>query len=490
MNIFIGEDRENLAETGLDLAVFGQRLRHVRRARGLTLAELGEQVGRAPSVLSLLENGRREPKLSLIEALAAALSVPAAELLRRTPPSRRAQLELALEQAQRDPAVADLGLPPLRAGARVPSEVLEHVLALHAELRRQREKPTATPEEARSANADLRAMMSERGNYFAGIEEAASSALATAGYSGGALSHGLLLSVVSRHGFSVRYVPDVPRSARSVTDLRNHRIYLRQESLGMHTPRAVLLQTLGHFVLGHEAPADFAEFLRQRVEANYFAAAVLVPEAPAVQFLEQAKGNRDLSVEDLRDVFSVSYEMAAHRFTNLATHHLGLTCHFVKNDAGGTIYKAYENDGVLFPADAAGAIEGQRMCRYWAGRQVFAAPGQLSPYIQYSDTPAGTYWCTAQADGGSQRGFAITLGVPYADSRWFRDRDTTRRLSSACPDGDCCRRPPAALAARWDGMAWPSARAHSHVLLALPAGGFPGVDEADVLEFLERHEQD
>jgi XRE family transcriptional regulator, fatty acid utilization regulator len=490
MNIFAGEDQRSLPESGLDLGVFGQRLRHVRRSRGLTLAELGEKVGRAPSVLSLLENGRREPKLSLIEALAAALSVPAEELMRRQPPSRRAQLEIALAEAQRDPAWAELGLPPLRAGARVPSEVLEHLLALHAELRRQRAKPTATPEEARSANAGLRAMMRDRGNYFAEIEAAAAAALGTVGYSGGALSHGMLLSVVNRHGFSVRYVPDVPRSARSVTDLRNHRIYLRQEALGMHTPRAVLLQTLGHFVLGHAAPADFAEFLRQRVEANYFAAAMLVPEQAAVRFLGEAKEARELSVEDLRDVFSVSYEMAAHRFTNLATHHLGVPCHFVKNDSDGIIYKAYENDGVLFPADAAGSIEGQRMCRAWSGRQVFASADRFSPHFQYSDTPSGTYWCTAQVDAGPQRGFAITLGVPYAESRWFRGRETTRRMASACPDGDCCQRPPAALAARWDGMAWPSARAHSHVLLALPAGSFPGVDEADVFEFLERHEKD
>jgi predicted transcriptional regulator/transcriptional regulator with XRE-family HTH domain len=490
MNIFISEDRQSLPETGLNLGMFGQRLRHVRRSRGLTLAELGQQVGRAPSVLSLLENGRREPKLSLIEALAAALSVPAEELMRRQPPSRRAELEIALAQAQGDPAWAELGLPPLRIGARVPSEVIEHVLALHTELRKQQAKPTATPEEARSANAGLRLMMRDRDNYFAEIEAAAATALATAGYSGGALSHGMLLSVVSRHGFSVRYVPDVPRSARSVTDLRNRRIYLRQESLGMHTPRAVLLQTLGHFVLGHAAPADFAEFLRQRVEANYFAAAVLVPEQAAARFLQEAKEARDLSVEDLRDVFSVSYEMAAHRFTNLATHHLDVACHFVKNDASGIVYKAYENDGVLFPADAAGAIEGQRMCRFWSGRQVFASADRFSPYFQYSDTPAGTYWCMAQVDAGPQRDFAITLGVPYEDSRWFRDRETTRRLASACPDADCCQRPPAALAARWDGMAWPSARAHSHVLLALPAGSFPGVDEADVFEFLERHEKD
>jgi XRE family transcriptional regulator, fatty acid utilization regulator len=487
MQSFTQQELRSLPVSGLDLNVFGQRLRHIRRSRGLTLAELGEKVSRAPSVLSLLENGRREPKLSLIEALAAALSVSAADLMRNQPPSRRAQLELALAEAQQDPACAGLKLPPLRVGARVPSDVLEHLVALHGELRRQRTRPTATPEEARAANADLRVMMGERGNYFAEIEKAAAGALAPVGYSGGALSQGMLLSVVSHHGFSVRYVQDLPRSARSVTDLRNRRIYLRQEPLGMHTPRAVLLQTLGHFVLGHSTPADFADFLRQRIEANYFAAAVLVPEQAAATFLRAAKDARDIAVEDLRDVFSVSYEMAAHRFTNLATHHLGVPCHFVKNDEGGIIYKAYENDGVVFPADPTGAIEGQRMCRYWSGRQVFSAADRFSPYFQYSDTPSGTYWCTALVDSGRERGFAVTLGVRYEDSRWFRGRDTTIRTTSGCPSGECCQQPPAALAARWEGMAWPSARAHSHVLLALPSGSFPGVDESDVFEFLDRH---
>jgi XRE family transcriptional regulator, fatty acid utilization regulator len=489
MPVFADEDRASFADRRLDLGLFGQRLRHARRARGLTLAQLGERVGRAPSVLSLIENGRREPKLSLIESLASALQVPAAELLRRQPPSRRAQLEIALEEAQRDPACAELGLPHLRPGARVPNDVLEHLVGLHAELRRQRAKPTATPEEARAANAELRAMMRERGNYFADIEQEAAASLAAVGYSGGALSQGTLLSVVAQHGFSVRYVRDLPRSARSVTDLRSQRIYLKQESMGMHTPRTILLQTLGHFVLGHSPPADFADFLRQRVEANYFAAAVLVPERQATAFLQDAAKARNLSVEDLRDVYSVSYEMAAHRFTNLATHHLGLPCHFVKNDEGGIIYKAYENDGVVFPADATGAIEGQRMCRNWSGRQVFAADDRFSPHYQYSDTPSGTYWCAAYVDPGRERGSAVTLGVPFEHSRLFRGRETGKRLTSTCPDPECCQAPPAALAARWDGWAWPSARAHSHILSALPAGSFPGVDEADVYAFLDRHER-
>jgi XRE family transcriptional regulator, fatty acid utilization regulator len=83
--------------------------------------------------------------------------------------------------------------------------------------------------------------------------------------------------------------------------------------------------------------------------------------------------------------------------------------------------------------------------------------------------------------------FSISLGVPYAHVKWFRGRETTARAKSLCPDPDCCRRPPAALAARWSRQAWPSTRAHSHLLAALPPGTFPGVDDTDVFRFLERH---
>jgi XRE family transcriptional regulator, fatty acid utilization regulator len=302
------KEPQKLVETeGLDLALFGQRLRHARRARDLTLADLGARVGRTPSVLSLIENGKREPRLILVEQLASALGVSVAELLKKQPPSRRAQLEIALEQAQRDPSYRALGLPELRVGTRVPTDVLEHLVALASELRAQRAKPTATPEEARAANAALRGAMRERDNYFPDIERAATAALTRAGYAGGALSQGMLLSVVGSHGFDVRFTSDLPRSVRSLTDLRTSRIYLKQEPVGGHSPRAVILQALGHFLLGHDTPRDFADFLRQRVEANYFAAAMLLPESAAVPFLRAAKDRRDLAVEDLVDVFSVSY---------------------------------------------------------------------------------------------------------------------------------------------------------------------------------------
>src|ERR1700761_7345808 len=160
------KDQQKLVETeGLDLAMFGQRLRHARRAKGLTLADLGAKVGRTPSVLSLIENGKREPRLSLVEQLAAALQVPVTELLKKQPPSRRAQLEIALEAAQRDPSYKALGLPLIKAGAR-------------------------------AANAALREEMRERGNYFADIERKAAEAVSRVEYAGGPLSQGMLLSVM------------------------------------------------------------------------------------------------------------------------------------------------------------------------------------------------------------------------------------------------------------------------------------------------------
>src|SRR5579872_3558220 len=96
---------------GFDLVTLGQRLRHARRARGLTLAQVAAAVGAAPSALSLVENGRREPKLSLLQGLATTLETPLDDLLRPEPPSRRASLEIALDRAQREPSHATLGLP-------------------------------------------------------------------------------------------------------------------------------------------------------------------------------------------------------------------------------------------------------------------------------------------------------------------------------------------------------------------------------------------
>ncbi len=462
----------------------GRRIRHHRKQAGLTLDALSARVGLSASALSLIENGRREARVSTLGEVARALGVEVTALLTGGPPTRRAALEMRWERAQRSDGFETLGIPQVRAGSGLPDEALEALVGLYETVAGLQQQRAATPEFARLANAELRQLMRSADNYFPDIEARAAELVRIVEHRHGPVTREAVNRMARHIGFDIELVPDVPASTRSVTDLAHRRIYLPAH--GRHDPRAAALQALGHVVLGHEPPRDYAEFLAQRVEINYFAAAVLVPEVSAVPFLQRAKGERDIALEDLRDAYGVSYETATHRFCNLATRHLDLPVHFLRISSDGVVYKAYENDGIRFPKDATGAIEGARVCRHWTARVVFdRPPGEV--YAQYTDTGRGTFWCTSVVEQTSAGRFSVSLGVPFDQVRWMRGRETTHRRVSRCPDPRCCTRPPAELARAWEGRVWPSARAHSHLLAVMPPGVFPGVDETEVLRFVAGH---
>lgn len=474
-------------EPALDTVAVGRRIRALRKAARITLDEMGRRIGTVPSQLSLLENGKREPRISQLMKIAKVLGTTLEDLLTAEPLDRRAALELELERAQRGPLYTSLGLPTVKVGPRMPTEVIEALLGLQNELSRRLDESLATPEEARRANTELRAEMRDCNNYYPDLEEEAADLLSAVGHSGGPLSHHASADLAEHLGFSIRFVSDLPHSTRSVTDEANQVIYLERSMRSQHDPRSVLLQALARHQLGYGEPEDYADFLRQRVNTNYFAGALLMPERAAVDFLAEAKRRRELAIEDLRDAFAVSYESAAHRFTNLATRHLDITCHFQKVHESGILHKGYENDGVDFPADHTGAIEGQTVCRHWTSREVFDVADKFRAFEQYTDTPAGTFWCTAITEGHSSGEYSLSIGLPFEHVRWFRGRGTKHRSTSTCPDPSCCRLPPAALAETWQGKAIPAARANTHLLAAMPEGAFPGVNDTEVYEFLARH---
>jgi XRE family transcriptional regulator, fatty acid utilization regulator len=473
--------------TTSDPLVFGQRVRHLRRARGLTLDALSARVGKPASYLSQVETGKREPRLSLVDALASALAVTRAELLSIEAPSRRSQLEIALERAQEEPLYQSLDLPYLKPSARVPDVALEHLAALYRSLSRRAEVAAQSPEGARRANAALRLEMRSADNYFPEIELVAHDALVAIGWDETrAVSERAMVDLARHFGFEIRRVRDLPRQTRSVTDLKHRVIYIPQRNaVPTRAARSVILQTLGHFALGHADPIDFADHLRQQVEVNYFAGAVLAPEGPTVEFLSDAKRRRDLSIEDLKEVFYISYEMAAHRFTNLATRHLGLAVHFVRADEEGAIQKAYENDDIPFTADHDGVIEGEHVCRRWGARTALHAEDAFDIHYQYTETPTGGYWEVTHVVADRPPYHAVSVGVREADAQFFRGRQTRRREISACPEGPCCRVPVGELRERWSGLAWPLPRQQPQVIAAPPVGAYPGVDLAEVFEFLD-----
>ncbi|WP_430593451.1 helix-turn-helix domain-containing protein [Humidisolicoccus flavus] len=474
-----------------DLSVLGHRIRHYRSDAGLTLDAVSAAVGLAASQLSLIENGKRELKLSQLELIANALGVTTSQLLADEAPNERARLEIELAKLQSGAVYQKLGLPLVRPSKSMQDAALEALVGLHRELDRRSKEAIATPEEARRANTELRRLMRERANTLPEIDALAEEQLAAVGHERGSLTHRSVSLMAERLGFKLVYVSDLPHSTRSVTDLENGRIYLPPASIpGGHGLRSMALQALAHRLLDHSEPTDYADFLWQRLQINYFAAATLMPLGNALEFLHRAQKDRNIAVEDFRDAFGVTHEAAGMRFTNLATTHLGMTTHFLRVDDTGAINRVYENDELPLPRDAFGAIEGQMVCRHFGARTAFDRKSRTTENYQYTDTPAGTFWCSTQTGAATGSEFSITIGVPFDAAKYFRGSETSLRTASECPDIRCCSTPNPQLAQRWRGQSWASARMHAHVLAPLPSGTFPGVDDAELYEFLGRHAND
>ena len=211
----------------IDPLVFGHRLRHFRKEAGLTLDDLGARIGKPAPYLSTIENGKREPKLSLISMLASSLDVSVADLLDPTPPSKRARLEISLARIQSEALYRELALPDLKASARLPDDVLETIVGLFEGLKDRAQVRAATPEEARKENANLRRHQRLLGNHFVEIELLSREALTSIGYTAsGALSQRNLLDLASHFGFTIHSAGDIPHAVRSVTDLHDNRIFV------------------------------------------------------------------------------------------------------------------------------------------------------------------------------------------------------------------------------------------------------------------------
>ena len=442
------------------------------------------RVGRPVPYLSQVENARVEIRLSTVSDLARALGCSPTELLDPTPPSHRAELEIELERAQREERFARLGLSPLRINAKVPDEALEYLVELlrameARESAQRRGEDTTTGAIARAVNVEIRRELRARGNYLQELEREARRLLRAAGYLGyGPLSERAIAGLATHLGYEVVRAARLPASARSITDTEARVIYIGQrDDVPIRAARSATVQALAHSALGHEEPADAETFLRQRVHANYLAAALLCPEVPAVRLLKQLHEAHDLSVEDLKEAFYLSYEMAAHRFSNLATRHLDMPVHFLRTSADGIIGKAYENDGLPLPRAEDGGVEGQRVPGHWGARRAWAS--SLPVHLQFTRHSVGEFFCATYVETDNGRPHSISLGTMASHASRFRD--------AAGAVHEDARNPPPRRA-RTPRFTVVSAR-HSHALSApspesRPFAPFADIDVDAVEDFL------
>ena len=76
------DDSERKPESGVR---FGHEVRRRREAQDMTLEELSERCGLTPNYIGTVENGKRDPSLSTILALAQGIGMPAGEFFRGVP---------------------------------------------------------------------------------------------------------------------------------------------------------------------------------------------------------------------------------------------------------------------------------------------------------------------------------------------------------------------------------------------------------------------
>jgi len=142
------------------------------------------------------------------------------------------------------------------------------------------------------------------------------------------------------------------------------------------------------------------------------------------------------------------------------------------------VWKAYANDGMPLPTDAHGGSEGQRLCRRLGARTAYTSSDKFSIHYQFTDTPAGSFWCSTHLAPDSS-GHAFTVGARFEDARHFRGRSTNVHLRSECPDGACC------TVASSGGPVHTSRSQHK--LVAMLSPGLATPDPVAIQSFVEQH---
>ena len=220
-----------------------------------------------------------------------------------------------------------------------------------------------------------------------------------------------------------------------MTDLENGRIYLPPASIpGGHGLRSMALQAMAHRLLGHHDPASYADFLQQRLEINYFAAACLMP-ADAVGRLPHRgeerpqPRRRGLPRRVRRD--PRGGRAALHQPRHRAPRHRGAL------PAGRrrrrAVSKGYENDGLPLPMDVTGVDRGpDRLPALERARRVRRA--QPHDRVLPVHRHPGRHVLVLDPDRhGVRRGVLDHVRRAVRDAKWFRGRETTNRAASTLP---------------------------------------------------------
>jgi predicted transcriptional regulator/transcriptional regulator with XRE-family HTH domain len=436
-------------------AMLGNKVRQLRKRRGLTQAKLAEQLGISASYMNLIEHNRRAVTVPVLLRLADVLGADLGQFT----PDDEARLVGELTEVFGDSTLAghEVGPSDLADLVQTSPSACRAVLDLYRAYRSVRDEARAMAERYAGGAAagagdpvppedQVTDLIQQHHNYFPGLEAAAERLSDATPPGTGEIDRQLVRHLLEQHGVTVEVVPGDPGgSVVRRFDLAQRKLMLSE----VLAPRSRNFQ-LAHQValLGCRDEIDAvlararpttpdARALARVALANYFAGAVLMPYAA---FLEATREVR-YDVEMLGHRFRTSFEQVCHRLTTLQRPGAGgVPFHFVRVDIAGNVSKRFAASGIRFSRYGGS-------CPRWNVHAAFLSPGFIR--TQISRMPDGTtFFCiarTVRKEGGGflvpQTRLAIGLGceISHARELVYADGVDLDNLGAAVPIGVTCR---------------------------------------------------
>jgi XRE family transcriptional regulator, fatty acid utilization regulator len=436
----------------------GHAVRRIRRANGLTQANMAEALGVSPSYLNLIERNQRPLTAALLLKLAERYDFDPRTLTGATPGGG---IE-AIRRRLGDPMFADLNIDRVAveewvAASPDSAEAFARLFDRMAGGSTGSSPATIEPEAIASARREIERWR----NHFADLDAQAEALADDLRLSNADLYAAITERLRVKHQLSIRILPfDVMPGHLRRLDLHARQLQLSEllDPASRTFAAAYQLATLEAkpeieaLVAGGGFTERGGERLYRRHLTSYFAAAVMMPYA---RFLRACEAT-GYDIVLLQRRFGAGFEQIAHRLTTLQrVGARGLPFFMLRIDRAGQSSKRYAG------ASASPLVETERRCPLWQVHDVFARPGTLTPHlVELEDqsrwfTLSRTVNPQLAVSGGVQAEFAICLGLdaklaaPLAAARGI---DLTTGAATpiglgcaACTRPDCPQRsaPPA-----------------------------------------------
>lgn len=423
----------------------GGRIKRLRRARGLSQAQLAQALEISPSYLNLIEHNRRRITVPLLFRIAGHFGVEPGELAE----SDDGRLAGDLMELFGDDIFADSDLTnhDIRDLAANHPAAGRAVLKLFDRLK-QLQRPEAQAEAPQSgynlAAEAVSDFLQTEANYFPTLETAAERVRADIDTAADSFEHGLRVFLFNVFGIEVR-LASLPNGVvrrledggrvLAIADILEPEsaLFAMAQQAALLSAEAEIMALIEHSTL----PRPDSIGLARNVLASYMAAALIMPYEP---FFTACRDTR-YDIERIARRFRASFEQVCHRMTTLQRPGMsGIPLHLVRTDIAGNISKRFSLSGIHIPRHS-GA------CPRWNVYAAFLNPGQIN--VQISQMPDGQrYFCIARAQtkgahahNAPRRHLSIGLGcsVAHADKMIYADGIDLNAPGGAVPIGVGCR---------------------------------------------------